>query len=199
MVLLSAHVVLATALLLVGVGHVLVTGLATRAADVTGLRRLLRPAGVLAMLSPIIAVLTVLTGLVLTALYGRFDDDWIVATLVLVVVLGVNAPVVQRRPLTNFEHALDAAATGPVPATLRVLAENVPMRVGQRMVPWLHIGVFFLMLEQPAATGSLLTLLVLGIVAAVLVVLQRRRLVAARDQLPAATTQELGASSPSAG
>jgi hypothetical protein len=183
--LLSVHVVLAIALMVVSVSHVALSEVAGAATDTVQLRRRLRPVGLLAVASPIVAGLTVLSGLILTWDHGRFDQAWIVASLLLVLVLAVNAPVVQGPHLRRFEHALTRTPSGPVPAELRMLQENVPLRAGQRLAPCLQLGIIVLMVERPGAAGSTAVCLVLVVVAALLVVVQRRR--AARFSAPPVT------------
>jgi hypothetical protein len=173
--LLLVHVVLAVALLAVSVTHLGTCEFAASAADTGTLRRRLRPAGPLAIASPVVAVLTVASGLLLTLTHGsRFDRAWIVTTLVLVAVLVVNAPLIQGPSLRRFEHALADAPAGPLSRELRLLLASVPLRTGQRIAPCLQVAIVYLMVARPGATGSLLTCAVLVVLAAALVVVQRR-------------------------
>ncbi|HEX9335220.1 MAG TPA: hypothetical protein VF892_05030 [Pseudonocardiaceae bacterium] len=187
MALLSVHMVLAVALLVVGVAHLATCEFAGRATDTVSLRRRLRPTGPLAIASPVVAALTVVSGLLLTLTHGsRFDRAWIIATLVLVAALVVNAPVVQGPHLRRLEHALAAAPAGPLSRQLRLLLASVPLRTGQRMTLCLQLGIVYLMVEQPGTTGSLVTCLVLALSAMVLVATQRRGLAAVPPAQPVA-------------
>jgi uncharacterized membrane protein len=183
-VLVYAHLVLAFALLAVGITHVVLTGLAIRAADTERLRAVGRLVVLFGKLSPAVAGLTVLTGLALMFTeHDSFAQGWVIASLALVVVLGVNAPVIQRPHQERFDEALAAAPAGPVPPQVRILQEIPPLRVGQLLVPWLHLTIFYLMWEQPGTAGSLVTCAVLVGIAAVLFVWQVRRLVTVAKKL----------------